>query len=199
MNTNIAHTTSCGIEPYDKHFGVGPQKRYDYGGFSPYDRIEKLRKTYRETQLKLDSKRLLVFTEVYKNNEGLSNVLKKALALKKYMAECQLSYIEGELLLTDDGSPVYSYPLYPEYSTWFYEELRERPLYEREWDPIHYDENMKEEILATEDYWKGKDIASTFRARLPEDVAKGCAAAGGNGYQPQRERRVRHWPCDCGL
>lgn len=182
MNTNIArvHTTSCGIEPYDKHFGVGPQKHYDYGGFSPYDRIEKLRKTYKETQLKLDSKRLLVFTEVYKNNEGLSNALKKALALKKYMAECQLSYIEGELLLTDDGSPVYSYPLYPENVTWIYEELRERPLYEREWDPIHYDENMKEEILATEDYWKGKDIASTFRARLPEDAAKGCAAAGGN-------------------
>lgn len=178
-NTAKAHTTSCGTEPYDKCFGVGPSKHYDYGGFSPYERIETLRKTYREVPLTLDSKRILVFTEVYKNNESLPIILKKALALKKYMAECQLSYIEGELLLTDDGSPVFSYPLYPEYSTWFYDELRKRPLYERAWDPILYDEKMKEEILATEDYWKNKDIANTFRARLPKDAAKGCAATGG--------------------
>lgn len=179
MSNTVAHTTACGVEPIDKNFGIGPQKHYDYGGFSPYERVEKLRKTYREAQLNLDSGRILAFTEVYKNNQGLPIVLKKALAIKKYLEECTLSYIEGELLLTDDGSPVYSYPLYPENTTWIYNELRNQPLYEREWDPIHYDEKMKEEILATEEFWKGRDIANTFRARLPADAAKGCAAAGG--------------------
>ncbi len=178
-NKAVPHTTACGVEPYDKCFGVGQEKHYDYGGFSPYERIETLRKTYRALPLTLDTKRLLVFTEVYKNNESLPIVLKKALALKKFMAECQLSYIEGELLMTDAGSPAYSYPLYPENVTWIYNQLRERPLYEREWDPIQYDEKTKEEVLATEDYWKGKDIANTFRANLPADAAKGCAAAGG--------------------
>jgi len=94
-STTKVHTTSCGTEPFDKCFGVGPAKHYDYSGFSPYERIETLRKAYREVPLTLDSKRILAFTEVYKNNESLPIVLKKALALKKYMAECQLSYIEA--------------------------------------------------------------------------------------------------------
>lgn len=179
MNTVAAHTTACGVEPYDKCFCVGPQKHYDYGGFSPYERIETLRKTYREAPMNLDSRRLLAFTEVYKKYQSQPIVLRKALALKKYMEECQLSYIEGELLLTDDGTPVFNYPLYPENTTWIYEELRSRPLYEREWDPIHYDEKMKEEILATEDFWKNTNIANTFRARMLPEAAKGCAACGG--------------------
>lgn len=178
-STAKIHTTACGVEPYDKSFGVGARKHLDYGGDSPYERIEKLRKTYKATQLTLDSKRVLVFTEVYKNNESQPVVIRKALALKKYMEECKLSYIEGELLMTDDGSPVYANPIYPENSQWYYDELKHKPMYEREWDPIFYDEKTKDEILSTEDYWKGKDIANTFRARVPQDAAKGCAACGG--------------------
>jgi len=178
-NTAIIHTTACGVEPYDKNFGVGQKKHYDYGGFSPYERIEQLRKKYKETPLTLDSGRILAFTEVYKNNEGQPIVLKKALALQKYMAECKLSYVEGELLLLDDGSPIMANPLYPENSQWFYDEMRQRPFYARTWDPIMYDEKTREEVFSTEDFWKGKDIANTFRVRLPRDAAKGCASAGG--------------------
>lgn len=178
-STAKIHTTACGVEPYDKCFGVGATKHHDFGGNSPYERIETLRKAYRDVPLHLDDKRILAFTEVYKNNQGLPVVMKKALALKKYLEECTLSYVEGELLLTDDGSPVYYYPLYPENSTWFYDEMRTRPFYEREWDPILYDEDMKDRVLATEEFWKGRDIASTFRARLPKSAAKGCASAGG--------------------
>ena len=178
-STAKIHTTACGVEPYDKCFGVGATKHHDFGGNSPYERIETLRKTYKARQLTLDSKRALVFTEVYKCNESQPVVIRKALALKKYMEECKLSYIEGELLMTDDGSPVYANPIYPENSQWYYDELKHKPMYEREWDPIFYDEKTKDEILSTEDYWKGKDIANTFRARVPQDAAKGCAACGG--------------------
>ena len=179
MSKAKIHTTACGVEPYDKNFGVGATKHLDFGGNSPYERIETLRKTYKATPLTLDSKRALVFTEVYKANESKPIVLRKALALRKYMEECQLSYVEGELLLTDDGSPVYANPIYPENSQWYYAELKNKPMYEREWDPIFYDEKTRDEILSTEDYWKGKDIANSFRARVPQDVAKGCAACGG--------------------
>ncbi len=181
MSTNrkVIHTTCCGTEPFDKNFGVGPSKHYDYGGFSPYERIERLRKLFKETELTLDTGRLMAITEVYKANESKATIVKKALAVKRYTETCKLSYIEGELLLLDDGSPIYGYPLYPEVVSWFYNELKERPLYEREWDPIHYDEKMKEEVLSTEEYWKGKSIEEAFRTRLPKEAAKGCAAAGG--------------------
>ena len=106
MNTNkaVVHTSACGVEPYDRSFGVGAKKKFDSGGFSPYPRVEKIRELYKTAPLTLDSGRALVFTEVYKQNESKPFVTRKALAMAKYMETCPLHYEEGELLLVDDGS-----------------------------------------------------------------------------------------------
>ena len=178
-STTRVHTTSCGVEPYDKCFGVGAKKKLDSGGFSPYERINKLREIYKNTPLSLDSGRALAFTEAYKENEAQPVVIKKARALAKYMEVCPLHYEEGEPLFVDDGAPIFGAPIYLEYVTWIYDELRTKPLYERGYNPYLYDEKTKEEILSTEEYWKGKDIKSAFLARLPAEAAKGCLTAGG--------------------
>lgn len=179
INTAKVHTTACGVEPYDKCFGIGARKKLDSGGFSPYERIEKIRELYKTTPLTLDSGRILAFTEVYKQNESKPVVLRKALAMAKYMETCPLHYEEGEILLIDDGSANFASPVYPEYATWIYNELRNRPLYERNYNPVSYDEKTKEEILSTEEYWTGRSVRDTFLSRLPEDCAKGCAASKG--------------------
>lgn len=178
-NVTKIHTTACGTEPFDKNFGVGAQKHLVSGGYSPYPRIEKLRKLFRETPLTLYSTRALDITDIYKNNEGLPPIIKKAMVTKRFTGHCPLSYIEGELLLTDDGSPIYGHNLFPEIVNWYYNELRNQPLYEREWNPLFYDEKTKEEILSIEEYWKGKNIKEIFISRLPETASKGCAATGG--------------------
>ena len=85
MSTAKVHTTACGVEPYDRCFGVGAHKKLDSGGFSPYPRIERIRELYKRSPLFLDSGRIMTFTEVYKANEAQPVVIKKALALEKYM------------------------------------------------------------------------------------------------------------------
>lgn len=178
-NTGSVHTTACGVEPYDKSFGVGAHKKLGSGGFSPYPRIERIRELYKRSPLLLDSGRIMTFTKVYKENEAQPVVIKKARALAEYMATCPLSYVEGELLLLDDGSPNFFAPVYPENSTWIFDEMRLRPLNQRKHDPFVYDDKTRDEIMSCEDYWKGKSVKDTFQARLPEEVVKGCVTSGG--------------------
>lgn len=176
---NLIHTTACGTEPFDKNFGVGAQKKAVTGGYSPYPRVEKLRKLYRDTPMTLFSQRALEITDIYKNNPGLPPVIKKAMLIKTFTENNILTYNEGELLMTDDGSPPYGHNLFPEVVGWYYDELRDKPMYERPWNKVYYDEKVKEEILSIEDYWKGRSIEEVFRARLPWTASKGCIATGG--------------------
>ena len=178
MSKNVAHTSARGVEPYDKCFGVGVHKKLESGGFSPYPRIERIREMYKTSPLFLDSGRALAFTAAYKEYEAQPIVIKKARALERYMKTCPLNYVEGELLLLDDGSKNFAAPVYLENGTWIYDELRDRPLDKRSYNPFVYDDKTRDEILSTEEYWKGKSIKDAFLARLPEDTAKGCASAG---------------------
>ena len=123
------HTTACGTEPFDKNFGVGAQKHLVSGGYSPYPRIEKLRKLFRETPLTLystralditdirrvgirekdDGTRTVVFTHVYVNDkkvDGYSNsFLMESLSLRRLVAigiAFFTSFVSEKVLLIDD-------------------------------------------------------------------------------------------------
>ena len=52
------------------------------------------------------------------------------------MKTCPLNYVEGELLLLDDGSKNFAAPVYLENGTWIYDELRDRPLDKRSYNPF---------------------------------------------------------------
>ena len=178
---NRIHTTACGTEPYDKCWGVGAKKKLTSGGFSPFERINRLRELYKVTPLCLDATRAVVITDVYKQYESQPMIIKKARMLEKYMEVCPLHYEEGELLLTDPGVPINGAPVFPETFNWLYDELRDLPLNKRDYNPSMYDEKTKEDILSVEDYWKGKDIKTIALARMPEEVKKGCLSAGRMG------------------
>lgn len=201
FNNNI-HTTACGAEPYNKCFGVGAQKDLESGGFSPYERINKLRDLYKNVPMTLESLRVRVWTEMYEKYEYLPVILKKAHALARYMEVCPLHYNEGELLLLDDGADIFCAQIYPEYvNSWVYDDLRNRPLYNRSYQPKHYDDTIKDEILSTEYYWKGKGVRNTFLGRLPEECEKGCQMSGGMViYNPSImvDTGIGHWTGDYG-
>lgn len=184
---NVVHTTACGLEPIDKDWGVGAKKNLvsGGGGYSPSERINRLREIYKQTPLTIESTRALVWTEVYKENEAQPMVIKKAKALAKYMEVCPLHYEEGELLLLDDGAANYANPVHPEYiGSWLYDELHNKPFSERIYNPIQDDEKTREELLSTESYWKGKSVGEAIRARLPKDAAKGSALGGMLVFNP---------------
>lgn len=177
-NNEMYHTTAIGIEPIEKVWNVGAQKVLERGGggYSPFPRINRLRELYFSTQLTLDATRVKVFTEVYKENEAQPMVIKKAKALAKFMEVCELSYEEGELVLLGVGSPNFAAGVYPEYvGHYVYDELRAGTIRGRGFNPMYHDDETAEEILKTEEYWKGKSTGAVIRARLKEDAAKGSA------------------------
>lgn len=183
------HTTACGVVPYDHvyntdHVGAGKATR---GCYAPYERINRLRNFYfYDAPQYLDSFRVKIWTEVYKENESQPPVVKKARAMAKYLENCELSYNEGELLLTDDGTDVYHSFLYPEYTNWFYGDMHRAPMYTREYNPHLYTETTEEDVFGAEEYWKGKSVKEKILARMPEEVAKGCPEGGGvTIYNPQ--------------
>lgn len=174
------HTKACGVEPVDKSWGIGAQKNAVGGGFSPYERINRLREIYFETPLTIDSLRCVKITEAYKEYETMPPVVKKARTMEKCMEAMPLHYNEGELLLIDDGTDIMSSGVYPETTSWIFSDLKNAPLYERTYNPANYSDKIRDEILSCEEYWKGKTIPEKFAARLSEDAAKGCLTVGGN-------------------
>ena len=87
VKRDVVHTTACGLEPIDKDWGVGAKKNLvsGGGGYSPSERINRLREIYKQTPLTIESTRAVVWTDVYKENEAQPIVIKKAKALAKYM------------------------------------------------------------------------------------------------------------------
>lgn len=173
------HTTACGAVPYDHVYNVGANKDGEIAR-SPYERINRLRDFYHnKAENYVSAKRLKIWTEVYKENESLPPILKKARAMKKYMETCDLSYNEGELVLLNNGCDVYHSHLYPEYTDWFYEEMEKAPLYERDSAKALYESDVEEIVPGTREFWRGKSTLETIKARMPEDCAKGCQEGGG--------------------
>lgn len=94
-------TTACGCDAVDEHYGVGyTENRKE---LSPYPRINKLRKDHFEQKSRLDSQRILFYTEMFKKYEGSSALIKNARALEHCLRNFTLQYCEDELLFGDTG------------------------------------------------------------------------------------------------
>lgn len=176
----VYHTSCCGLNPYDHDTGyIGPQKSSGTGNWAPYPRINNLRRLYQSMEYTMDLNRLRIITEVYKANEDKPLVTRKAIFLKRFLEECELTYHEGELFLGDDGSPRFAMNVYPEQYNWVFTEARNDLLRTRSYMPYFYSDETRDELLTYEEYWKGRNTAETFRSRLPKTAAMGCAVAGG--------------------
>ena len=115
-------TTAIGTEPFDKNYGIGYKSGHD--DFSPYERVNKLRKLFLEREFNIDIYRAKVITEVYRENPDLSPVMKTAVFLKKILSEAKLYIHDDELIIGDICAKPKSAPIYPEFSVdWLLGEL----------------------------------------------------------------------------
>ena len=172
-------TTACGCDAYDQHYGVG------YSGnmkdLSPYPRINRLRKKHFEEQTRLDSQRILYYTEMFKKYDGCSTIIKNARALEHCLRNFSLQYAEDELLLGDTGGGNWTAQIYPEFSLkWVCDELREHNLGDRANCKAYHDDKVKEDILSCEDYWKGRSMRDLVEARLSAEDLKGSQLGKGD-------------------
>ena len=176
INTSIPHTKARGVEPYDKHYGLGYQVRHNE--WSPYPRVNRLRRVFLDRPFDIDVERGRLFTESYRQHEGESAKVRSALAFAHVLDHVSLYVYDDDLFVGEIAAPAKASPLYPEFScAWIRDEILHHPFEEREHDQfyIRSDED-REEILALCDYWDGKTVADRIEASLDEDQLKGSEA-----------------------
>lgn len=165
-------TTACGCDAVDEHYGVGyTENRKE---LSPYPRINRLRKEHFSQKTRLDSQRILYYTEMFKKYEGASALIKNARALEHCLLNFSLQYCEDELLLGDTGGGNWTAQVYPEFSLeWLCDELREHNLGDRVNCKAYHSDQVKEDILSCESFWKGRNVRDKVEARLSAEELKG--------------------------
>ncbi len=162
-----------GTEAFDKHYGIGYQVGHD--GFSPYARVNKLRKVFLARKFNIDIQRARLITQTYKENPQMSPKLKTAYALKNILEHVNIDLYEDELLAGELAAPAKAAPIYPEFSVnWIIDELRNHPFDQRPHDKFYITDEDKEELLELLEFWRGRTIADAVEANLTEDQKKGC-------------------------
>ena len=137
------------------------------------DRITRLRERLFDLEPKICAERCTIFTESMKNSEGLPIAIRRANAFYDVLDKMTVYISEDELIVGNQAKWPKSSPIYPEYSTdWLEEELNGKPynFNERPGDRFSCSDEVREEILSSLEYWKGKSLYENFRKTLPEEI-----------------------------
>lgn len=161
-----------GTEAFDKHYGIGYKAGHD--GFSPYSRVNKLRKVFLNRRFNIDIQRARLITQTYKEHPELSAKLKTAYALRNILEHVEIDLYEDELLAGELAAPAKAAPIYPEFSAaWIIDELKNHPFDQRAHDKFYITEEDKEELLELLEFWQGRTVADAVEAEFTEDQRKG--------------------------
>ena len=136
----------CGTERYDQSYGVGYRVGHD--DFSPYGRVNRLRKQFLDREFNIDIQRARLITEVYKNNPDMSAKLKTAYALENILEHVAIDLYDEELIVGEVAAPAKAAPIYPEFSVkWIIDELKHHPFDQRAHDKFYITDEDRNELL----------------------------------------------------
>ena len=153
-----AHTKAIGTEPYDKSYGLGYQVHH--GDWSPFPRVNHLRKTFLDREYYIDVQRLRLVTESYKAHENESQIMKCAYAFQNVLLNSELYIYDEDLIVGEICAPAKASPIYPEFSVkWIINEIKNFPFEEREHDQFYVrNDQERQEILELCEWWRGKTV-----------------------------------------
>ncbi len=168
----MVKTKPCGTEAFDKNYGLGYKVGHE--GFSPYERVNKLRSVFLDRKFNIDIQRARLITETYKSNPNMSAKLKTAYSLKNILDNVEIEIYDDELFAGELAAPAKAAPIYPEFSVnWIIDELRHHPFDKRPHDRFYITDEDKEELLKILPYWQGKTVADRIEEQLSETQLKG--------------------------
>ncbi len=160
---------ACGTEKYDQFYGLGYES--GHGEFSPYPRVNRLRRIFLDRSFNIDIERARLVTEAYRENDEASPVMKCALALKNVLENVSIRLYDDELIIGDIAAPAKAAPVYPEFSSaWIEDELLNHPFDKREHDRFYINEEDKEELLKILEFWRGKTIEDEVNRRFDQEI-----------------------------
>ncbi len=167
------HTNAIGTEAYDKSYGLGYQVHHD--DWSPFARVNRLRRTFLDREYYIDVQRLRLVTESYKAHEGESRTMQAAYAFENILLNADLYIYDDDLIAGEICAPAKASPIYPEFSVkWIINEIKNFPFEEREHDQFYIrNDSEKEEILELCEWWRGKTIEDYIDDNLTDEETKG--------------------------
>ncbi len=166
-----------GLEPVSKDWGSGTSGLGD-GNFSPFQRINDLRKDFLETPHTIDAKRAVIWTETMKNNGDKAYIIRCAEAFREVMKNGPI-FINENLILGNMAAPPRSAPVYPEFSyEWFIKEMDAAPFNERSGDRYEYTKETEEELRSLQSFWKDKTVHDLAKSMMTDEELKGEAEYG---------------------
>jgi hypothetical protein len=83
MDNNFTHTKAAGTEPFDHEYGVGYQVHHK--DWSPFPRINRLRKQFLARPYDIDLDRLRLVTKSYKEHVKCPTMLRVAYAFREVL------------------------------------------------------------------------------------------------------------------
>ena len=148
--------------------------------FSPMtDRVERMRKRYRDTVPRLDLTRYRIITDFYMNNRSMSGTMKRALNFRNMCEKMPIFVREDELIVGSYTATYKASALYPEYSvSWLVPELSDDSLSTRECDPYLYSPEDKAYIFETLAFWDEECLNAKVNPYIPPEyapLASNCA------------------------
>ena len=113
MSMNNIHCTARGVDPFDKTYSIG----YEVGhkDWSPYPRVNHLRKAFLDREYLIDVERFRNITEAYQENERATVKIRCAKAFEKILLNATLRIYDEDLILGEICAPAKASPQYPEF------------------------------------------------------------------------------------
>ncbi|MEM2444921.1 MAG: formate C-acetyltransferase/glycerol dehydratase family glycyl radical enzyme [Sulfolobales archaeon] len=117
--------------------------------------------------------RALIFTESYKESEGLPQIIRRAKAVKAVLEKMSIYILKGELIVGNQASRPKAAPLFPEFSISFLiNEIDEIP--KRPFDSFEVDDEVRNAVREISTYWLGRTHEDRVKYLtsliLPEDA-----------------------------
>ena len=173
MAKEVLHTSARGYDAWDQTYSIG----YELGhkDWSPFERVNALRKTFLDTEYLIDIERFRNITESYKENEDKPAIIRCALGFKNILQKATLRIYDKDLLLGEICAPQKASPQYPEFSiNWMIYEALNEPFSERAHDQHYFaNDDDKKEFIELCEYWKGKTVEDLANASMDDDMTKG--------------------------
>ncbi len=131
------------------------------------ERIRKLKEHVIGTRSSVCTERAKIFTRIYRENESVPVIIRRALALEATLEKMTIYIDDGELIVGNQSSSLRAAPIFPEYAVdWILQELDE--FDKRPGDAFYINENQKKELNEICSWWKGKTLIEKGYANMPE-------------------------------
>jgi formate C-acetyltransferase len=138
------------------------------------ERVQSLRQYFFDTRPSVCVQRARLYTQSWKDTEGMPNMYRRALALKNILENIGLFIEGGELLVGGLAETYRGTSVYPEFSVnWLEKEFKGDPYYfdNRPGDAFDVADAVRDELLDDViPYWRGRTHEDSVYFMLPEET-----------------------------